>query len=247
MKQKLNNFFQNWWLIIIIWFLSCVTLLLTLNFDNKYFDNFAFPFFGFGVLIILVSGIFQLFNKSWLKGILSFLFFGISIFGFIFYCVILFLKVQTEPDPFGKNHTIPKNIQIEKPIDLNESEKRPTEITNAHKEKTDFQLYNSFQPGLYEYDFWTNKIENGTIYLKAYEITKNTPLSEDRLPERSSINIENKSDSIKKFSTINHFTIYEGDWGDYYSARFEVWFKPRNGGKERKLFEKNYIIEGWMR
>jgi hypothetical protein len=39
----------------------------------------------------------------------------------------------------------------------------------VRKTKTDLQLYNSFQPGLYEYDFWIDRIENGTIYLKAYE------------------------------------------------------------------------------
>jgi hypothetical protein len=41
-------------------------------------------------------------------------------------------------------------------------------------------------------------------------------------------------------------TIYEGDWGKPYAARFEVWFKPDNGGNEQKLFQKNYKIEGWM-
>jgi hypothetical protein len=43
------------------------------------------------------------------------------------------------------------------------------------------------------------------------------------------------------------FTIYEGDWGKPYSARFEIWFIPDNGGKERKLVEKNYKVEGWQR
>ncbi|WP_348636566.1 hypothetical protein QLS71_015380 [Mariniflexile litorale] len=59
--------------------------------------------------------------------------------------------------------------------------------------------------------------------------------------------INNTNDTIKKFSTKDDFTIYEGDWGKPYGARFEVWFKPDNGGKEVKLLEKNYIIEGWMR
>ena len=49
-----------------------------------------------------------------------------------------------------------------------------------------------------------------------------------------------------KFSSATDFTIYEGDWGKPYAARFELWFKPVNGGHERKLIEKNYKIEGWM-
>jgi hypothetical protein len=35
--------------------------------------------------------------------------------------------------------------------------------------------------------------------------------------------------------------------GDPYAARFGVWFKPVNHAPDRKLFEKNYKIEGWQR
>jgi hypothetical protein len=97
------------------------------------------------------------------------------------------------------------------------------------------------------YDFWIGKIESGSIYLKAFEITQNLGLSADRLPKSSSISIYNPTDSIIKFGTNSDFTIYEGDWGDSYAVRFEVWFKPDNGAKERKLYSKNYKIEGWMR
>ena len=42
------------------------------------------------------------------------------------------------------------------------------------------------------------------------------------------------------------FTIFEGDWGDCYAARIEVWFKDKQGHK-RKLSEKVYGVQGWMR
>ena len=42
------------------------------------------------------------------------------------------------------------------------------------------------------------------------------------------------------------FTIFEGDWGDCYAARIEVWFKDKQGHK-RKLSEKVYSVQGWMR
>jgi hypothetical protein len=42
--------------------------------------------------------------------------------------------------------------------------------------------------------------------------------------------------------------ILEGDWGQFYGARIEVWFKPDDINKpERKLMIKNYIVQGWMR
>ena len=89
-------------------------------------------------------------------------------------------------------------------------------------------------------DFELNWMLN---YYKNWEYA----LSTDRLPNSSSVKVYNPTDSIKKFGTTSHFTIYEGDWGQPYASRFEVWFKPDNGGKERKLFKKNYKIEGWMR
>ncbi|WP_262887711.1 hypothetical protein [Chryseobacterium potabilaquae] len=42
------------------------------------------------------------------------------------------------------------------------------------------------------------------------------------------------------------FTIEEGDWGDYYGSKVEVWFQPEDPAKpERKLLTKNYIIQGF--
>ena len=100
---------------------------------------------------------------------------------------------------------------------------------------------------MYEYDLWINSKESGIIFLKAYEITKEIELSNPELKERSMIRITNTNGLVQKFSTKDDFTIYEGDWGKPYGARFEVWFKSDNNKKERKLYEKNYIIEGWMR
>ncbi len=77
------------------------------------------------------------------------------------------------------------------------SGQRPDSITNRQVTKTDFQLYNSFQPGLYEYDFWTDKIESGTIYIKAFEITQEYGLSTDELPASSSVKVYNPSDAIQ--------------------------------------------------
>ena len=54
------------------------------------------------------------------------------------------------------------------------------------------------------------------------------------------------SDHFTCHVNSKRFTISEGDWGEYYAARIEVWFKDSNG-KERKLMEKVYAVEGWMR
>ncbi|NIP97391.1 MAG: hypothetical protein GWO24_29730, partial [Akkermansiaceae bacterium] len=49
-----------------------------------------------------------------------------------------------------------------------------------------FTLYNSTQPGIYNAQVRCNPGEPGRIYLKAFEITKGTPLSKRKLEERSS-------------------------------------------------------------
>lgn len=109
------------------------------------------------------------------------------------------------------------------------------------------ELRNSFQPGLYNSAIWVNPGDAGMVYLKAFEVTKGTPLSVGSLREYSNEWIGWSSDPEELFFSNTHFTIYEGDWGKPYAARFEVWFKSDSGGAERKLIERVFKIEGWQR
>ncbi|MBO4646666.1 MAG: hypothetical protein J5806_00745 [Lentisphaeria bacterium] len=111
----------------------------------------------------------------------------------------------------------------------------------------DLILRNGIQGGIYEAAVWCNPGEKGTIYLKAFEITKGTPLSVERLKMSSGCISGWSDDPQEQFFSAMHFTIYEGRWEQYYGARFEIWFQPDSGGPERKLFEKNYKIQGWER
>jgi hypothetical protein len=200
-----------------------------------------------GIIGILASIIYQLYKKHWQGTIITLLIFGMTVFLVILIAPTLSIIVQSQPDKFANDLTIPSDIIINNPASQKEVNLKNDTTIKGDSQKIDFQIYNSFQPGIYEYDFWINKIDTGLIYLKAFEITKNVPLSESRLPGKSSLAIYNPSDSIVKFSSVSDFTIYEGDWGKPYAARFEVWFKPNNGGTERKLLTKNFKIEGWQR
>ena len=247
MIRVIKYCFEKWWRPILFWFLSCLIFGLSEILQNKSFGNFAFLIFGIGLIILLISSIYHFANRKWLTGFLSLGIFGGTIFLFIVYSVAMFWIEQDRPDTWADNLKIPTNISINIPVDLDMEGNRPDSLSNKTMTNTDFQLYNSFQPGLYEYDIWTGKIESGTIYLKAFEITQEYALSTNRLPQSSSVKMYNPSDSIMKFGTTSYFTIYEGDWGKPYAARFEIWFKPENGGKEKRLLTKNYKIEGWMR
>lgn len=108
-------------------------------------------------------------------------------------------------------------------------------------------MRNSIQPGIYESVLWVNPGEPGMIYLKAFEVTHETPLSVDRLKESSNEWVGWSENPNEQFFSNTNFTIYEGDWGKPYAARFEVWFVPDSGKPERKLLERKFKIEGWQR
>ena len=99
---------------------------------------------------------------------------------------------------------------------------------------------------MYTYDFYYPALEEGEIFLRCYEATENVPLSEERISVASRV----ATPSTTSFSRVvegRRFIIYPGDWGDYYAARIEVWHKDAKTGKERKLMEKVYRVEGWQR
>lgn len=248
-RQFFIKLFTDWTRPILFLFLAFVFLFLAFFF----FDNTLTLVLGFCILLlalltVIFSIFYQIYKQNYIYSFISFC--SLSLFGAILYyfSIYAFLYSQSMPDKYADKLTIPKNIKIHLPSDSNFSIKRLDTFPN-------FQIYTSFQPGLYSYAVWTKKIERGYCYLKAFEISKNDPLSADRLKERSKIIVFNSSDTVKKFEITAKegydlekiFTIYEGDWDKPYAARFEVWFVPANGGQERKLAEKNFKIEGWMR
>ncbi len=118
---------------------------------------------------------------------------------------------------------------------------------HAGKDGHPFRLVTGMQPGIYGVVYSLNPGEPGFVYLKAFEITKGTPLSVDRLEERSKTRMTWSREPSERFGAQAEFTIYEGDWGKPYAARFEVWFRPDSSKPERKLAERVFKIEGWQR
>ena len=107
------------------------------------------------------------------------------------------------------------------------------------------QIWNGEQGGIYHYAFYWPALSDGEIYLRCFEATKNTELSASRLKPRTTVRVLGHNE-FGQVVPPTEFTIYEGDWEDYYAVRVEVWHKP-TGGKPHKLMEKIYRMEGWMR
>jgi amino acid transporter len=241
-------FFNNWTYPIIL-FGTTLFLMVVSGFENSrshYFQNIAGITMCLGVLILIISSIYQFSKKQWKKGLVTIaVLIGGTIFGAIIFFIVATAIPMIDGDHWADDLEIPTNISIDNPIDM-VSYRRPDSIYSLTKSQMDLVLYNSDQPGMYEFDFWAGKLDNGTIYLKAFEITQEDELSSDNLRKQSEVNIVNPSYTFKRFGSTEYFKIYEGDWGNYYAARFEVWFRPTTGSEERKLFEKNFKIEGWM-
>ncbi len=169
-----------------------------------------------------------------LKKILLSIFIIICVF--ICFAAIILHRLFDSYDDFAKDLTIPEGVEYLEPL--------ATQPQNADN-KQGFILYNGVQPGVYRYELNFIPSEQGYIYFQAYEVTTNQQLSASRLKKRSQTEITNTSTSQEKYA--GEFSIYEGNWGEYYLARFEVWFAPLDGGNERKLFEEIYKVEGWQR
>ncbi len=242
-------FFLNW-IYPVILFGTTLILFVISGFENgqsHYLQNTAGIIMCFGILILIISSISQFIKRKWKEGFLTI----VILFGGVFISSILFLVIATaipmiEGDKWADNLEIPKNIVLDCPIDLTYIISHDDSVRNIRKNNPDLQIYNSTQKGIYQFDFWIGKIDKGTIYLKAFEVTQERELSKKTLKEKSEVEVFNPSDSIMKFGTNRDFTIYEGDWGKPYAARFEVWHKSKTSNQERKIFQKNFKIEGWM-
>ena len=108
------------------------------------------------------------------------------------------------------------------------------------------KIYNGMQGGMYLMDIWCNPGETGTLSVRAKEITQGTRLSERRLKEHQVKTYGCREPGVVFHSQIG-FTIYEGNWEQYYGAEFELWFTPDSGKPSRMLWTGNYRIQGWMR
>jgi hypothetical protein len=193
---------------------------------------------------MIVTWVLLLIFKKWWKFLFSFIM-GVLTVAFFIYLLYLGISLAFNPGPddFGKEHPAPTWLDYNLPL---EEEEEPPYPIDSIASNTWLQIWNDFQGGMYTYEFHHPALEEGWIYLRCYEATENIPLSPERISAASIVAIPSTT-SFSKLVKGQRFTIYRGDWGDYYAARIEVWHKDANTGKERKLMEKVYRVEGWER
>lgn len=160
----------------------------------------------------------------------------------IILALVMIFYTKASPDNFGKNHPIPDGLEYNLPV-TGKSHKAPVDTLDSN---SCLVLWNDIQGGVYKYDFYYGPLPAGDIFLKCFEATENIPLSVKEIQERSKVQIDSTA-SFTQLVNKQQFSIYEGDWEDYYAARIEVWFRDAATNQERKLVEKIYRVEGWMR
>ena len=211
---------KYWWTFPILLALSMLALIVLFTKTPSILETIIGVLFLLVIIALLTSWVLLLINKQWLEVLLSFI---VSVVVGCILWIPLILSAMTGPDGFNK-----------------------IEVVDSLDHKTYLQIWNDSQGGLYKYDFYYGSLGPGEVFLRCFEATSNTPLSEDRLIEQSRVKISPQK-QFGKVVNKQSFTIYEGDWEDYYAARIEVWFKSSETNKENKLMEKVYRVEGWMR
>lgn len=238
---------QYWWLppavLATLMLLDCIIMIANLSFIVAFADCL---FFGV-VLFILVSWVVLLISKQWKKCLSSFLITILVVCALSIPMVFIDLYAPI-PDDFGRRHSIPDGLEYTIPF---EEYSDPAAVIDSLDTDTYLQIWNDSQGGIYKYDFYYGALPAGEISLRCYEATKDIRLSAktafgDRIYDKSKVAIDSTY-SFSKLVNQQRFTIYEGDWGDYYAARIEVWHKNAQTGQETKLMEKVYRVEGWMR
>ena len=233
-------FIAYWWTFPIMLALSMLALIVLFTKTPSILETIIGILLLLVIIALLISWVLLLINKQWLKFLLSFT------VSFVVGCILLIpltLSAMSGPDGFGKDHPIPEGLEYNLPLPFESEKVEPVDSLNN---QTYLQIWNDIQGGLYKYDFYYGSLGRGEIFLRCYEVTSNMPLSEDRLIEESRVKVSPQ----KQFGQVvnkQSFTIYEGDWDDYYAARIEVWFKNAETNQESKLLEKVYRVEGWMR
>lgn len=163
------------------------------------------------------------------------------------FCVFMMLGVMFAffpPKSPYKTYTginNPKNARFAMPLKISVGGEKDLIEVNGQ----DILLYDNLRPGTYKYDVFLNKIEKGKVYLKIFDFNTNRILSAAEVKKKSQIDVFNSTNELKEFNLDDDFIVEEGDWGNYYGSKVEVWFKPEDDTKpERRILSKNYVIQG---
>ena len=116
-----------------------------------------------------------------------------------------------------------------------------------HGEPT-LEVRNGFETGMYDIDGWVNPGKPGYVYVKIFNTETGVRLSEE--------NVTAGSNELTGWAAVcgalfyyeaSNVLLLERAGGPSYTARFELWFDPDDGGKETKLVETTRDVNGFQK
>ncbi len=146
-------------------------------------------------------------------------------------------------DHFADDLVIPPGLAVREPVSSWSAEADH----GVASSEPGMHLLETTQPGMYSLRARVNPGEDGCAFVRAFEVTRGVELSGRSLRDDTPRELDGSSDPHQLFPYETLLTIGEGNWGQYYAARFELWFDPSNGGPERMLISDVFRIEGWQR
>lgn len=237
MKGVIGWIINYWWVVPFFMVLQMLVILFVMfQIPGGWVEDMSIVVWLVAAIAELVLLVLLLFHKEWKRLFLSMA----IVVGIVVVLPFISLIAMSAPDGFARHHPIPEGMELNIPLGDGEA------TIDSNNVDSFLQIWNGDQGGIYEYDFYYPQLSAGTIFLRCFEAGKNEPLSEDRLLKSSAV----ENTAVMEFSKVvekQKFTIYEGDWEEYYAVRVEVWHRDSISCKETKLMEKFYRMEGWMR
>lgn len=85
--------------------------------------------------------------------------------------------------------------------------------------------------------------EAGSFELRAHEVTTGRGISFSQRWRRE----VRLGDVCRLICSDDLFTVFSGDWGEYYGSEWEIWFTPAAGGEARCVSRQPFLMMGWQR
>lgn len=114
-------------------------------------------------------------------------------------------------------------------------------------DSTEIFIDEGIQPGIYMASGYVNPGKPGWIYFKVFNTETGVEAMYEMEQKRTIEYVGWSNDPKEKFFFDCEAWCKEGDWEHEYPARFELWFAPQDGSKERLLATAERRIYGWER
>ena len=114
-------------------------------------------------------------------------------------------------------------------------------------DKPSIVLAQHFQPGIYRMMLVVPRdYPEGCFHVTAREYTRGRKLRTCAL-DTLQLTPHPYASICKLACSSDSFTVYSGEWGEYYASIWELHFTPADGGESRCVNSQLYLMQGWSR